>query len=75
MEEIANLALKAGGRGAMGLVGDTLHPLGFTHHVKRCNGTRRNYNIVMRSKVCNVCGISISRESMPRHEAMCRARR
>ena len=82
VEEIANLALKAGGRGAMGLdmrvcpkCGDTLHPLGFTHHVKKCNGTRRNYNILMRSKVCNVCGISMNRESMPRHEAMCRARR
>ena len=81
VEEIANFALKAGGRGAMGLdmrvcprCGDTLHPLGFTHHVKKCNETRRNYNIVMRSKVCNVCGISMSRESMPRHEAMCSAR-
>ena len=81
VKEIANLALKAGGRGAMGLdmregprCGDTLHPLGSTHHVKKCNGTRRNYNIVMRSKVCNVCGTSMSRESMPKHEAMCRAR-
>ena len=54
--------------------GDTLHPLGFTHHVKKCNGTRRNYNILMRSKVYNVCGVSMNRESMPRHEAMCRAR-
>ena len=82
VEEIANLALKAGGRGAMRLdmrvcpkCGDTLHPLGFTHHVKKCNGTRRNYNILMQSKVCSVCGISMNRESIPRHEAMCRARR
>ena len=65
-EEIANLALKLGGGSAMGLdmrvcraCGDTLHPLGFTHHVKKCNGTRRRYNILMRSKVCSVCGISI----------------
>ena len=57
IEEIANLALKAGGRGAMGLdmrvcprCGDTLHPLGFTHHVKKCNGTRRNYNILTRQQ-------------------------
>ena len=55
--------------------GDTLHPLGFTHHVKKCNGTRRKYNILMRSKVCSVFGISMNRESIPRHEAMCRARR
>ena len=81
-EEITNLALKAGGRGTMGLdmrvcpkCGDTLHPLGFTHHVKKCNGTRRKYNILMRSKVCSVCGISMNRESIPRHEATRRARR
>ena len=76
-EEIATLALKAGGLGAIGLdmrvcpkCGDTPHPLGFTHHVKKCNGTRRNYNILMRSKVCSVCGITMNRESIPRHEAM-----
>ena len=50
--------------------GDTLHPLGFTHHVKKCNGTRRKYNILARSKVCSVCGISMNREMIPRHEAM-----
>ena len=67
-EEIANLVLKAGGQGAMGLdmrvcpkCGDKLHPLGFTHHVKKCNGTRRKYNILVRSKVCSVCGISVKR--------------
>ena len=80
-EEIANLALKAGGRGAIGLDREcvlnaaTLHPLGFTHHVKKDKGTRRKYNILMRSKVCSVCGISTNRESIPRHEAMCRASR
>ena len=51
--------------------GDTLHPL----HVKKFNGTRRKYNILIRSKVCSVCGISMNRESIPRHEAMCWARR
>ena len=77
VEEIANQALKAGGWSAMGLdmrvcpkCGDTLHPLGFTHHVKKCNGTRRKYNILARSKVCSVCGISMNREMIPRHEAM-----
>ena len=55
--------------------GDALHPLGFTHHVKKCNDTRRNYNILMRSKVCSVCGTNMHRESIQRHEAMCRARR
>ena len=81
-EEIANLAKKAGDQGAVGLdmrvcpkCGDTLHPLGFTHHVKKCNGTRRKCNIPIRSKVCSVCGISMNRESIPRHETMCRARR
>ena len=79
-EEIANLALQAGGQGSMGLhmrvcpkCGDTLHPLGFTHHVKKCNGTRRKYNILTRSKVCSVCGISMFRESIPMHAAMCGA--
>ena len=55
--------LRAGSQGAMGLdmrvcpkCGDTLHPLGFTHHV---------------SKVCSVCGVSMNRESIPRHETMC----
>ena len=65
VEEIANLALKAG----------TLHPLGFTHHVKKYNSKRRKYNILIRSKVCSVCGISMNRESIPRYETTCRARR
>ena len=51
------------------------HESASTHHVKKCNGTRRKHNILMRSKVCSVCGISMNRESIPGHEAMCRARR
>ena len=38
--------------------GDTLHPLAFTHHVKKCNGTRTNYNILTRSKTCSICGVA-----------------
>ena len=65
VEEIASMALRAGGQGAMGLemrvcpkCGDTLHPLGFTHHVKKCNGTRTKYNILTRSKTCSICGVA-----------------
>ena len=82
VEEISSLALRAGGLGAMARDmrvcpkwRETLHPLGFTHHVKKCHGTRRKYHILIRSKVCSVCGVSMNRESIPRHEAMCRARR
>ena len=53
--------------------GDTLHPAGFTRHVKKCNGTRRKYTIMIRSKVGSVCGISMNRESIPRHETMCKS--
>ena len=39
MEEIASLAANAGVQGAMGLdeSRDTLHPLDFASHVKKCN--------------------------------------
>ena len=82
VEEIASLAADAGVQGVMCLGtkvcpkrGDTLHPLGFANHVKKCDGTRRNYHIMKRSKTCSICGVSMNRESIGRHEAPCRAKR
>ena len=72
VEEIASLAANAGrGPGCGGLgqeSGDTLHPLGFASHVKKCN-------VLKRSKTYSICGVSINRESIQKHETACRARR
>ena len=54
---------------------ETLHPLGFASHVKKCNGTRRTYNILTRSKACIICGTSMNREPIQSHEAACSAKR
>ena len=47
---------------------ETLCPLGFAGHVKKCN-------VLKRSKTYSICGASMSRESIQKHETACRARR